>query len=207
VRERGGNKRTFPPAIKLHRDPLVHVLLQVQNVLLLRPLLVLALSLSAVGTPCAAAPASSSSTPATAASRTTVPAAVGSVCHCCAGFEMGDWSFRAIVGGAGDNSGRLYVVDLWGIGLVCSFVRSSPVVVGLVDQTRHSWIVRCQILGVGREQTDPTIVEQPDVLAAVSGGWGPQRDLSSPSFQPFLAGSAPCDAGVENTMWSVLLNN
>lgn len=77
-----GYKRTFPPAIELHRDPLVHVFLQVQDVLLLRPLLVLALApLPAVGTACAAA-APASSTTATPASRTAVPAAVGSVGHC-----------------------------------------------------------------------------------------------------------------------------
>jgi hypothetical protein len=76
-------KLTFPPAIELDRDALVHVLFQVQDVLLLGPLLVLPVCLGAACPRCCccccSAPASSSST-----SRTASPAAVGSVCH--AGF-------------------------------------------------------------------------------------------------------------------------
>lgn len=91
----GTGKRTFPPAVELDRDALVHVLLQVQDVLLLGPLL-LALpcypcSRCCSSSSCCCAPTCPSS--ATAPRSSAAPAAVRSVCHF--GFV---WLFLFFVG-------------------------------------------------------------------------------------------------------------
>lgn len=127
--EEGGNlkqreknsekKRTFPPPVKLHGNPLVHVLLQIQNVLLLRPLPLLLLLLLRIcrTRPSASSPTSSSSSSAAAAKIATATSpAVRSVCHlllfvffrsallclvCCSWWCVRALTRRGVAGGKG----------------------------------------------------------------------------------------------------------